>query len=95
MSKDANPIIQTTDENGEQHSFKLVEIVEVNKQEYGLFEYVDNDKPSKSKNADDEEMLVMKIINKKGESFFEVLEDEEEFETVLDYIEKYQDELTF
>lgn len=96
-NKNLDQIVKTTDENGIVHSFKLVEIVEFDKKEYGLFEYLDPEqkdhKPKLYK--PDEELIVMRILHKKGEYYFEVIEDEEEFNNVLEYIEEHEDELEF
>lgn len=100
MNKDSmkyNSIIKTTDEQGKVHSFKLVEIVEVDKKEYGLFEYLENkprNKYAKTKKEDDE-LIIMRITQKSGEHYFEVIEDDDEFNKVMDYIEKHEDELEF
>jgi hypothetical protein len=93
----AEPIIQTTDETGKVHTFKLIEIFEVDKEEYGLFNYM-NPEPSiftSVKAGEDAEIIVMKIVKKDGHSYFEIIEDEEEFNYVLDYIEKHEEELEF
>jgi hypothetical protein len=88
-------IIQTTDENGEVHNFKMVEVVEVNKKEYGLFEYIDDEKSAKSSEEFEEELIVMRIVTKDNSTFFEYIEDEDEFTAVLDFIEENEDDLEF
>jgi len=88
-----DPIVKTTDEKGKTHTFKLVEIVEIAKKEYGLFEYIDDD--GKKIKTEEDELIVMRIKQKKGDYYFEVIKDENEFNSVLDYIDKYQDELEF
>lgn len=97
--KDLNidPIIQTTDENGKTHTFKLVEIIEMKNKEYGLFEFLDPSKPKKAfkTKSEESELIIMRIKTKQGESFFEVIEDENEFEQVMNYIDLHEDELHF
>lgn len=95
--QNVDPIIKTTDENGNTHTFKLIEIIEVKKKEYGLFEYLDPEKPNKTFKTKDEEaeLIVMRIKSKQGESVFEVIEDENEFEQVMEYIDLHEDELHF
>lgn len=89
-----DPFIKTTDEHGKTHTFKLVEIIEYNENEYGLFKYVDPTTiKGKFKNQDDDEIIVMRILSQNDESFFEVIEDEKEFNEIIDYIEEIEDEL--
>ncbi|MEW5819563.1 MAG: DUF1292 domain-containing protein [Cyanobacteriota bacterium] len=92
-----NKVIKTTDEDGKIHTFKLVEIVEYANNEYGLFEYLEmpEEDMNEFETPDEEELYVMKIIQKKGEFFFEVIDDEDEFNRVMDFIEKNSDELEF
>lgn len=92
-----NSIIKTTDEYGKTHSFKLVEIIEIDNQEYGLFKYLDPALKKKQDNKanDDDELIVMKILIKDGESYFQLIEDEDEFTYVLDYIEQHEEEIEF
>lgn len=95
--KDFDPIVKTTDENGNVYNFKLVEIVEIGKKEYGIFNFLDPEAPNKKHNIadEDDELIVMRIIKKGNDFIFEVIEDDNEFNYVLDYIEKNEDELEF
>lgn len=85
-------IIKTTDEEGNIHNFKLVEVIEIDEKEYGVFEYIEPEVPNK--NSEDEEALViMRIIHKEDNYYFEEIEDDDEFDKVIEYIEEYMDEL--
>lgn len=97
-------IIRTQDENGDIYSFELIDVVEFNGQEYGLLVHVDEEgeegKP-KEKEAcdcgcgedDDEEEVVIMRLNKEDDSYvFETIEDDEEFNKLIEYIESEEDE---
>lgn len=78
-------IIKTEDENGEIHSFELIDIVTVDEQDYGLLIYVneeDNDEEQ------EEELVIMRLLEE-GEGYtFEMIEDEEEFNKVVEAIDE-------
>lgn len=90
-------IIKTQDENGEVHNFELIDVVEVDNNEYGLLVYVDENEEEKTPACQcdeescecehEEEIIIMKL-NKKGESYsFETIEDDDEFNKVVEYLE--------
>ncbi|MEI7473854.1 MAG: DUF1292 domain-containing protein [bacterium] len=93
-------IIRTQDENGEVHNFELVDVVEVDGNEYGLLVYVDEDETAETEKSEgcgcsneecgceeEEEIIIMKL-NKSGESYsFETIEDDDEFSKVVEYLE--------
>lgn len=85
-------IIKTQDENGEVFNFELVDILEFEGQEYGLLVYLEDEEKSKQKEEDDEEEqeeeVVIMRLNKVDDSYtFETIEDSEEFEKVISYLE--------
>ena len=82
-----NQIIQTEDEEGNLHNFELIDIIEVDEQEYGILLYVDED-AAKSDDEDEEEELAIMRLMKEGEGYiFETIEDEAEFEKVSAFVE--------
>ncbi len=79
-----NQIIQTEDEEGNLHNFELIDIVEVDEQEYGILLYVDEE----DKEEDEEQELAIMRLVKEGEGYiFETIEDEAEFEKVSAFVE--------
>lgn len=75
--------IQTVDENGEEVSFELVEIVEVDGTEYALL-LPDTDEEQDN----DEEEVVLMRLKKDGDDFiFEAIENDEEFQSVVEAIQ--------
>lgn len=78
-------LIETVDENGKVVNFELFDIVEFEEKEYALLLPADS-------NDDMDEVVLMKL-SKDGEAYvFEVIEDDEEFDKVAEYIENLDDE---
>ncbi len=91
---DESPIIFTTDEDGVEHRFQMIDMIEVEGQVYGLLLYL-GEKEAAGESAEaedgyDEEVVVMRIIEEDGEQVFEAIEDEDEFEKVLNYVEQLE-----
>lgn len=80
-------IIETVDEEGNVVKFELIDIVTVDEIEYGLL------LPVTDEEDDEEEEVVLMKLKKEGEDFvFEAIEDDEEFEKVVEYIQSIEDE---
>lgn len=87
MAENEN-FIETVDEEGNKVSFELVDIVTVDDVEYALLLPTEKDEE-----AEEGELLVMRL-KKDGEEFsFEAIEDDDEFEKVAEYIEELEDEI--
>ncbi|MCE3234893.1 MAG: hypothetical protein K0Q50_1073 [Vampirovibrio sp.] len=89
-------IIETTDEEGQVHIFEKVSELEVEGQEYALLIYKgsgEQEESEASKESDEEEeVVVMKISYEDGQEVYEAIEDEEEFERVVAFIENMDDD---
>lgn len=85
-------IIKTQDENGEIHNFELIDIVQIEGKEYGLLVYLDENQEASE--DEEEEVIIMKLSKEDGAYSFETIEDEDEFNTVISYIES-EGELEF
>ena len=85
-------IIQTTDEEGQIHVFEKVDELEIDGQEYALLIYkgTDYEEGKPAEEGHDEEVVVMKISYEDGQEVFEAIEDEEEFERVVSFIENME-----
>ncbi|KXZ40224.1 Protein of unknown function [Alkalithermobacter thermoalcaliphilus JW-YL-7 = DSM 7308] len=70
------------DEQGEKIELELIETLEVEGETYCLF----------AQNQDDEDAYVYKKIVEDGKEKYVVIEDEEEFERVLEHYNSYFDE---
>ena len=88
MTNENEQLIETFDEDGNKVSFELLDIVTVEDVEYALL------LPVGSKEDDEEgEILVMRV-RKEGEEYsFEVIDDDDEFNRIAEYIEELEDEI--
>ncbi len=82
MAKENEPqIIKTVGENGEEIELKILDIVSVNDMDYALLIAADEDEDD-----EDAEVVLMRL-KKDGEDYsFEMIEDDEEFDTVAKII---------
>ncbi|MBS4760383.1 MAG: DUF1292 domain-containing protein [Clostridium sp.] len=75
-------LIETVDEEGNVINFELIDIVEMDGKEYGLL------LPQEENNKDEEKEVVLMRLTKEGEEYvFEMIEDDDEFNAVVDYID--------
>ena len=79
-------IIKTEDEEGNIHSFELIDVVVMGDQEYGVLIYLDEE----DEHADDEEqeIVIMKLIKEDDGYVFESINDDDEFNRVATFIEE-------
>jgi uncharacterized protein YrzB (UPF0473 family) len=82
MIMEENKIITMVDEDGEKVEFELVEIIELNENKYALLAPV----------GDEDDAFVYKIEEVDGKKEYIAVEDEEEFEKVLEEYESTFDE---
>lgn len=85
-------IIETVDEDGNVVKFELIDIVEVDEIEYGLLYPIDESNESDEETDEESEVVLMRL-KKDGEDFiFEAIEDDDEFEKVVEFIQTLDDE---
>ena len=77
-----NKIITMMDEDGEKVDFELIEIIELDENKYALLAPI----------GDEEDAFVYKIETVDGKEQYIAVEDEEEFERVLEEYESTFDE---
>ena len=88
MTSKNEQLIETFDEEGNKVSFQLLDIVTVDDVEYALLLPENN-----TSNNGENEVLVMRL-KKDGEEFlFEVIEDDNEFNKIAQYIEELENEV--
>ncbi len=75
-------IIKTIGEQGEEIFMKLQEIVSVEGKDYALLSVVDKDTLPVSDNNEDDELVLMRMIKTENECNFEIIEDDNEFNSV-------------
>jgi len=81
-------IIKTYDENGEIHDFELIDIIEIDGQEYGLLVHLGDESDDEEH---EEEVVVMKLSKEDDAYTFEMIEDDDEFNKVIEYLEVESD----
>jgi uncharacterized protein YrzB (UPF0473 family) len=84
-------IIETTDEDGTVHIFEKIQEIEVDGQDYALLIYKGNDYKEEPED-EEEEVVVMRLSYEDGQEVFEAIEDEDEFERVVAYIENMEED---
>ncbi|MBU3189850.1 DUF1292 domain-containing protein [Clostridium bowmanii] len=82
MFMEENKIISMMDEDGEKVDFELVEIIELDENKYALLAPI----------GEEEDAFVYKIETVEGKDQYIAVEDEEEFERVLEEYESTFDE---
>lgn len=92
-------IIETTDEDGQVHVFEKISELEVDGQDYALLIYKGNEaeegaeeKAESEEEGYEEEVVVMRITFEDGQEVYEAIEDEEEFEKVVAFIDNMDDD---
>lgn len=89
MANNSEQLIETFDEDGNKVTFELLDIVTVDDIEYALLLPTDADQ----EDAEEGEILVMRLKKEGDEFSFEVIEDDEEFNKIAEYIEELEDEI--
>lgn len=79
-------LIETIDEEGNVINFELLDIIEKDGKEYALLLPV-------TEEEEEEQEVVLMSLKKDGEEYvFEAIEDDDEFNAVVEYIDTLQDE---
>ena len=85
-----NNIIQTTDENGETQCFELVDVFKVKDKDYAALINVNAD--GSPATEEEEELIIMRLIEEDDNYTFEEIEDDDEFNEVVDAFENEIDD---
>ncbi|HHW45772.1 MAG TPA: DUF1292 domain-containing protein [Clostridiales bacterium] len=91
MDKEYNPDIMTlTDEEGNEFSFELLDSIETDTGRYiALLPIYENPQDMLE---DSGELVVLKSIEENGEEYFEEIEDDDEYESIVEiFIDRLQD----
>ena len=83
-------IIQTKDENGDTQSFELVDVFKVNDRDYAALISVNED--GTPVDAEEEELIIMRLIEEEDSYTFEEIDDDDEFNAVVDAFENEIDD---
>lgn len=79
-------LIETIDEEGNVINFELIDIVEMDDKEYGLLLPKENDDSEEEK-----EVVLMRLTKEGDEYVFEMIEDDEEFNKVVEFIDSLEE----
>jgi len=82
-------IIKTQDENGEIHNFELIDIINIDEQDYGMLVYLDGTGEASNEEVDEDEVIIMKLNRQNDAYTFETIENDEEFNKVVNYLEEH------
>ncbi len=80
-------MIETVDEEGNVINFQLIDIIEMEGKEYALLLPQEND----DSEEEEKEVVLMRLIKEGEEYTFEMIEDDDEFNKVVDYIDTLDD----
>lgn len=86
MPEENDNVIEITDEDGTKMLCKLYDIIEVEGNQYALLTEADSEE-------EEPEVVLMRYLEEGDESYFETIDDDEEFERVSEYIETLEDGL--
>ena len=87
MSEKNMEKVETIDENGNKVSFEVVDIVTVDDIEYALL------LPEGTEDDEEQEVVIMRLKQEGEDYSFETIDDDDEFEKVVSYIEELEDEI--
>ncbi len=73
-------LITLTDEEGEEHTFELVDTLEKDGENYVALIAISEDPDDMLQ--DDGNLIIMKILEENGEEILELIEDDDEFEEI-------------
>ena len=79
MPEENENIIEITDDDGKTIKCELYDIVEFEGKEYAIL--------TEAEAGDEAELVLMRYCEEQDGSYFETIEDDEEFEKVSEYIE--------
>ena len=83
-------IIRTEDENGEMQSFELVDVFQCNNKDYAALIKVNED--GSEIEDEEQELILMRLIEEEDNYTFEEIEDDKEFDQVVEAFENEVDD---
>lgn len=86
MANDYDRLIETVDEEGNIVKFELIDIVLVDEDEYGILV------PADSQDDENNEAVIMRLKKVDEDFVFEYIDDDAEFQKVVDAIEELEDD---
>jgi uncharacterized protein YrzB (UPF0473 family) len=91
MSEEENNVITLVDDDGKEHRFDLLNIVEVDENRYAVM--VPEGTDLESSDEEEEEAVIFRLeTDEDGEEVLVDIEDDAEFEKVCDYLDQMMEE---
>jgi len=90
MEEMESNIIRTEDENGEMQSFELVDVFQCNNKDYAALIKVNED--GSEIEDEEQELILMRLIEEEDSYTFEEIEDDKEFDEVVEAFENEVDD---
>ena len=88
-----NENVILVDEDGEEHTFVLLDVIEVEGSEYAILEPVDEDGDEDKDEDEEAEAVILKItLDENNEEILVDIEDDDEWEKVADYWQEIMEE---
>jgi uncharacterized protein YrzB (UPF0473 family) len=82
-------VITMVDDEGAEQDFELLDMLEVDGKQYGIFAPLDEEEGAAPPDEEEEEgILILRVVADGEEEAYEMIEDEKEFEKVVAVIEK-------
>jgi len=89
--EDDADVIVLTDDDGQDHEFELIEILELDEREYAVLAPLDGE--SDADEVDEDEAIILRVeTDENGERVFSDIEDDEEWEKVAEAWESSLDD---
>lgn len=85
MAEELDNIIEITDDDGTVIKCELYDIIEFENKQYALLVEADSDE-------EEPEVVLMRYTEEGEESYFETIDDDDEFDRVSEYIESLETE---
>ena len=77
MEEEFDDILVLIDEENQEHSFQMIDMIEVDDSQYAVLAPMDE-------GNDEDEAIILKIVNEDGEDVLYDIESDEEWEKVVD-----------
>lgn len=90
MTEIRDDLVTLVDEEGQEHSFMVLDIILVNESEYAIM--VPADEGLVDTEADEQEAVIFRIDDNDGEQMLTVVEDDAEWDAVAEAWEEMNDE---
>ncbi len=88
-----NTLIETEDDDGNVVKFEVIDVLELDGQEYGILLPYNEEEPESDDDEEGEEAIVMKLLKEGDGYIFERIDDDAEFERVAEYFESIKEEM--